>query len=249
MTKDLLYIGSKTAKQGFANEKQVAQTFENYAIDITAQQWLITMGYNIPDIEWVKAEIIHGHKADVVVEIKIKLKHASSSENIQVKLITGANFNQIDKRWVDTYQKMWCIPDNIIYILKRFSGEILPTCIHSKDPRRMFIYEFTESEQQDLLDWLNANKTLILADILKGRGQFATEWFLLINKHNRNYPDWGIKPINQVLNYFTQYNFQPTKRGSLHIGTITLQRKGGDGGRHTANMLQFKMKPLDLFKI
>ena len=35
-------------------------------------------------------------------------------------------------------------------------------------------------------------------------------------------------------------------RGSLNIGKITMQRKGGDGGRPSANQLQFKINPIDL---
>ncbi|MCA9037680.1 MAG: hypothetical protein KDA91_21250, partial [Planctomycetaceae bacterium] len=34
-----------------------------------------------------------------------------------------------------------------------------------------------------------------------------------------------------------------TPRGSIRIGQITMQRKGGDAGRPTANMLQFKINP------
>ena len=37
-----------------------------------------------------------------------------------------------------------------------------------------------------------------------------------------------------------------TPRGSISIGKITVQRKGGDGGRDTANMLQFKINPAEL---
>jgi len=36
-------------------------------------------------------------------------------------------------------------------------------------------------------------------------------------------------------------------RGNFRIGRITKQRKGGDGGRPTANMLQFKINPAELF--
>jgi hypothetical protein len=32
-------------------------------------------------------------------------------------------------------------------------------------------------------------------------------------------------------------------RGSFKIGKITIQRKGGDAGRASANMLQFKINP------
>jgi hypothetical protein len=38
-----------------------------------------------------------------------------------------------------------------------------------------------------------------------------------------------------------------TKGGNLKIGRITMQRKGGDGGRDTAKMLQFKINPMTLF--
>ena len=40
-----------------------------------------------------------------------------------------------------------------------------------------------------------------------------------------------------------------TPRGSLKIGRITVQRKGGDNGRKTANMLQFKIDPTEIFNI
>lgn len=38
-----------------------------------------------------------------------------------------------------------------------------------------------------------------------------------------------------------------TSQGSLKIGNIGMQRKGGDNGRETAKMLQFKIDPVMLF--
>lgn len=35
---------------------------------------------------------------------------------------------------------------------------------------------------------------------------------------------------------------------NLKIGKITMQRKGGDNGRETAKMLQFKINPAELFE-
>ena len=40
-----------------------------------------------------------------------------------------------------------------------------------------------------------------------------------------------------------------TKQGNFRIAKIGMQRKGGDGGRPTANMLQFKINPAELFDI
>ena len=246
---DLVKRGSTTAKQGFANEKDVASAFINWKKDKNAKSWLVIMGYDIEKIEWVKAEIISGHKADIVIEIKIKLKNVSTSENIQVKLVSGASFNQVDKRWVDSYAEMWNMPNNIQNILKRFTGEIQPNITNLKDKRRMFIYEFSQKEQKELLTWLNENKVLIVSDILKGRGQFASEWFLVINKYDENKPDWILQPINKILNHFCNGSVEFTKRGSININGITVQRKGGDNGRNTANMLQFKINPLSLMDI
>lgn len=61
--------------------------------------------------------------------------------------------------------------------------------------------------------------------------------------------DWVLQPINKILNHFSKGLIKPTPRGSIDINGITLQRKGGDNGRDTANMLQFKIKPFDLKNI
>lgn len=39
----------------------------------------------------------------------------------------------------------------------------------------MFMDEFSETERNLVLQWFNQNRTLIISDILKGRGQFAAE--------------------------------------------------------------------------
>ena len=170
--------------------------------DNEAQKWLIIMNYNINDIESVKAIKLFGYKADVQVQITIILKNAIDAQNLQVKLVSNLKgFNQIDKRWVDKYIIMWDIPDNIVNILKRYTGEIKPTIENPKDKRRMFANEFNENEKQLILNWLHNNKGLIISDIIKGRGQFATEWMLVAQKINSN-SRWVLKPINICLNYF-----------------------------------------------
>jgi len=54
--------------------------------------------------------------------------------------------------------------------------------------------------------------------------------------------------IRDKFNQWTSGEVQITKTGNLKIGHITMQRKGGDNGRLTANMLQFKMNPVELFE-
>ncbi len=50
------------------------------------------------------------------------------------------------------------------------------------------------------------------------------------------------------MNYFGNGEIEITARGNFKIGRITMQRKGGDGGRDTAKMLQFKINPAELFE-
>jgi hypothetical protein len=241
-------LGSQTAKNGFLNEDDVVNKFNNWKSDEDAQKWLLIMQYNLNEIDYVKAVKLNGYKTDVQAQITIKLKDAIDCQNLQVKLVSNPKgFNQIDKRWVNKYVEMWNIPTNIEYLLKKYTGEIEPNIPNPKDKRRMFANEFTETEQKDLLNWLNKNKSLIVSDILKGRGQFSAEWMLVAQKLNEN-SRWILKPMNFCLNHFGNDAIEITKQGNFKIGRITMQRKGGDNGRETAKMLQFKINPAELFE-
>lgn len=58
---------------------------------------------------------------------------------------------------------------------------------------------------------------------------------------------WVLKPMNYCLNFFGNGDVEITERGNFRIGRITMQRKGGDGGRDSAKDLQFKINPAELF--
>lgn len=246
MNKDQLF-GSQIAKSEFKNEKDIVLKFNNWQTDFEAQRWLVLMEYNLEEIEFVKAVVLSGYKADVQVQITIKLKEVIDVENIQVKLVSNLKgFNQIDKRWIDKYVEMWNIPNEIATLLKEYTGEILPRIRNPKDNRRTFANEFEEVNQNKLLNWLRENKSLIVSDILKGRGKLSAEWMLVVQKIE-NRARWVLKPMNYCLNFFGNGEVKISPRGTFKIGKITMQRKGGDGGRTTANMLQFKINPAELF--
>ncbi|MGL4629780.1 MAG: type II restriction endonuclease [Leadbetterella sp.] len=239
--------GSQTARNGFLNEDDIVNKFNNWSCDEDAQKWLLIMQYDLKHVEYVKAIRLSRVKTDVQIQVTIKLKEAIDAQNLQVKLVSNLKgFNQIDKRWVDKYVEIWNTPKNIISILKRYTGEFEPSIHNPMDKRRMFANEFSENEQSQILTWLNQNKSLIVSDILKGRGQFSAEWILVAQKTKSN-SRWILKPMNYCLNFFGNEKIEITKRGNIKIGRITMQRKGGDGGRITANMLQFKINPAELF--
>ncbi|MCI8655558.1 MAG: type II restriction endonuclease [Clostridia bacterium] len=241
--------GSKIAKDGFKNERDIANKFINWKNDIEAQQWLKTMGYNLNEIEYVYAEVLHGYKTDVQVQVTIKLKNIIDAQNLQVKLVSNVNgFNQIDKRWIKNYAEMWEMPDNIVKLLKYYTGELEPYKKNTRDTRRMFMDEFSEQEQNEIIDYFEQNRMLIILDIVKGRGKFAAEWILVAQKYEDIFR-WILKPINVAINHYSEGKVEVTNRGNLKIGRIVMQRKGGDAGRKTANMLQFKVNPVELFNL
>jgi hypothetical protein len=97
-------LGSQTAKNGFLNEDDIVEKFNNWNLDEDAQKWLLIMEYQLKDIEYVKAVKLSGYKTDIQVQVSIKLKEAIDAQNLQVKLVSNPKgFNQIDKRWVDKY--------------------------------------------------------------------------------------------------------------------------------------------------
>ncbi|RAX57705.1 hypothetical protein CCZ01_05310 [Helicobacter monodelphidis] len=104
---DKVELGSKTAKDGFRNENFVINTFNDWENNNLAKEWLESMGYNLKEIESVKAEKIKGSfKADiqVVVNVAVKLKKLQDVQNIQVKLVSNPQgFNQIDKRYLKSF--------------------------------------------------------------------------------------------------------------------------------------------------
>jgi len=245
--KDLIKLGSQTAKSGFRNEDDIVRKFNDWKSDEDAQKWLGLMGYPIDEIDKVEAIKLHGEKTDVQVQITIYMKKAIAAENLSIKLVSNPQgFNQVDKRWVDKYVELWAIPKDIARLLKMFTGEIASARAGLKDERRMFLNEMAAEDQKKIIEFFDKKKILIVSDILKGRGKFSAGWMLValvVNSESR----WVLKSINHAMNIFAEGEVQITSRGSLKIGKITMQRKGGDAGRDTAKMLQFKINPVELF--
>ncbi|MFN6962765.1 MAG: type II restriction endonuclease [Pyrinomonadaceae bacterium] len=237
-------IGSRTARNGFLNESEIAAKFNGWAGDKDAQDWLASMGYKLGAIESVTATKPHGEKADVVVRIKTKL--GDRSEGISIKLVsTPQGFNQIDKRWLSGYQRMWRMPENVVHALRLFVGEIKPG-EKTRNAERMFLNELDAETQKSVLSFFESNRDRILSDIFIGNGPFAAKWLMVALK-SREKPKWTIRKIEDAIRFFGQGPVVITRGGNLRIGRITMQRKGGDAGRDTAKMLQFKIDPAELF--
>lgn len=73
----------------------------------------------------------------------------------------------------------------------------------------------------------------------------SAEWFLVTRNSSDNAVDWILKDINTVCNFYAQGEVVVSPRGSLKIGRVTMQRKGGTP---YPTSLQFKINPLQLFE-
>jgi len=209
------------------------------------------MGYNLSKIEYVKAvKVPIWNKTDVQVQVKIiiKLQDAIDLQNISVKLVSNkAGFNQIDKRWLKNYKKLWNIPENVYDLLAYFCGEKKPYKKDTRDKRRMFMYEMKINEQNILIDFFQKNKIMVVSDIIRWRWEFCAEWMLVVRKTSLY--EWTLKPIWEVMNYYGNGEIKISPRWSILIWKITVQRKWGDGWRETANMLQFKVDPTKIMEL
>ena len=254
--------GSQTAKNGFKNEDEIRDKFNNWKTDEDARVWLAAMNYKAADIEAVLAAKPHGEKADV--EVRIKTKAGEKVEGISIKLVSSpTGFNQIDKRWLATYARMWRMPTEVRDALKLFVGEVppvgsqaaslrvTPKSINSqagslRSDQRMDLNEFDAATQKAVVDFFTANKEEIVSDLFAGDGVHAAGWVMVAFKATDK-PRWVIRSSADTIKFFGEGKVEITRTGNLKIGRVTMQRKGGDGGRETAKMLQFKINPVQLF--
>lgn len=241
--------GTKNALSGLENEQLIVNKFNNWKENKETHIWLENMGYSIRNINSIIAKPISGYKTDISLEIFLKDGELPKIENIQLKLVKNKKgFSQIDKRWVKEYQKLWGFDDVIFSLLSYFSGSIKPYHKNTKYENRMLLNEFSEEEQDIMLKWFEHNKRTILNNILQGKDLYLASWVLVTHTFNTK-TRYTIVSIEKIVNYCCAQKVQITKSGVLMMGLVSLQRKGGDAGRKTANKLQFKIDPLKLFRI
>ncbi len=271
-------LGSITAKGGFANEKAICNKFNQWKTDSEAVQWLEIMGYSIKKIDSVEAiqipirvkksdierygissedydQVMQFKKADAQIKITIQIGKLIRVENISLKKANSdADYNQIDKRSVDTYQRMWGFNNELADWLKLFSGEYIPSDHNEKlvltdlrNDKRIFMDEMPENIQKKIIQFFKKNKIMVVSDIIKGRGGFSANWMLVTRYDKQNdVTTWILKDINVVMNYLGSGDVKISPKGSISIGRITLQRKGGTPD---PTKLQFKIKPCELFNL
>jgi hypothetical protein len=236
--------GSLTARNGFRNETEIAEKFKQWETDTDARTWLSFMGYKPERIATVAAYKPHGEKADIEVRVNT-LDRETRTDGISIKLVsTARGFNQIDKRWLSHYVEMWDMPKDVEAALSLFVGETPPRS-PGRAAGRMFLNELTLAERKAVVDFFTANKKRVLADLFSGDGDHRAAWIMVAQKSGGT--RWVLRSIEHAIKFYGEGPVVITPQGNLKIGRVTMQRKGGDAGRDTAKMLQFKIDPTLLF--
>ena len=156
------------------------------------------MGYDPDKIDYVKAiqiptrikkedikkfgfseeeyeKLMRFKKTDIQVQIRliIRVNNALKVENLSLKKANSdADYNQVDKRWVNSYKEMWHFDDEIALALKLFTGEIPPSTHREmlkvsvsqlRDKRRVFLTELKDDMVQKIISFFTRNKILVVS--------------------------------------------------------------------------------------
>lgn len=154
-------------------------------------------------------------------------------------------FNQIKRCNLGRFREEFSVPEDVIAILKKYTV----------GKKKLLTGNYTQSELDRLLEFLNSKRRHLLTSAFTGkRKQIQANWLL---HHQWTPPDWRkniarkdrsfLISMQKILAIFNEIEVTYTKRGTITFGTgVTLQRKGGDKGKDSANDLQFKLriKPL-----
>lgn len=268
--------GSQIAKGGLKYEREVAAYLNAWKTNKDGQGILIAMGYSLEDIEWVSAEraeerrkrlckelgiTLHkNQKADVVADIKTKSDGKIRTETISAKSVskdlnkndtTYKGFGQVDKRPIDAYAELWNLDPKNVKTLKYFTGELAPYKKDTEKSERMFMYEMKSEEVKPLLEELEEKKVRIFYDTFMGVGPLSAKWMIIGLKQFKGTSQaksWTMHKTIDMINFYIQGKTKMSRKGSIKLGCVTMQRKGGDKGSKSAEYLQFKIDPLLLIR-
>jgi hypothetical protein len=162
---------------------------------------------------------------------------------ISLKCCKDSNtaFNQIKRGSLENFRSEFGVSDEVFVTLQKYT----------KGKKKLLSKSYSHQELTQLLKFLNQNRETLLASAFTGQAKKPkANWLLL---HQWTPPDWRkniarkdrsfLISMQKILALFNEIAVTYTKRGTISFGAgVTLQRKGGDKGKDSANDLQFKLR-------
>jgi len=189
-------------------------------------------------------------KPDVVLFDKKNVE--PSTKGISIKTYKPkVSFGQANRGTVETYIKDLGIPKNVAETLLAFTHK-------TQSGERVMLNQNSESDQTQLLEFFTKFQKQIISHILRGKelAPLKADWLLFHEAKDESWKMhvgdkrfWKLYPMDQIIGCCLLTKPQINKNGNMILGTgLTMQRKGGDGGKDSANDLQFKIDPVEIIE-
>ena len=233
--KMLSYNNSQTAKNGYKEEQMVCNDLNNESIKKVFEP-MLGNDYN----ECIT--VTGNYKSDIQSENK-KLRG-------QVKKFKKGQFQQLDRHWMSNIIENIPELNEASEILKNlFEFPLLPNGTHvdkSKKIKKLCNSNYSQETLDNLLNLLNTNKKRILEYAFYGSNlELQPEYLFGVEYENNKRNKIVVFKIEYIIKYLKTFNFKISPKKTCILlgdnGTLSLQRKGGDGGRKSSNQLQIKL--------
>lgn len=234
--KKISYTNSNTAKNGYKEEFLVCNDL-NKNSDLR-KSFFEFLGNN------------YDHFSRVDGNYKCDIQSNNKVINGQVKKYKKGQFQQLDRHWIDNLIKYIPELDEVSYILKNLCEyPLLPNKTHidkSKSIKKLCLSNYSQIELDNFIDILNKHKKEILNYAFFGTNQKLKPEYLFGVEYKDNIRRKIILyKIKDIIIYLEKLQFRISKRKTvIKLGNdsiLSLQRKGGDGGKKSSNQLQIKI--------
>jgi hypothetical protein len=229
------HINSQTAKNGYIEEELVCNDLKNNTIR-TAFSSVLGNEYD----ECSRNE--GNHKCDI--------QSNNNKLRAQVKKYKNGQFQQLDRHWLE--HMLVNIPElkEATTILKDlYEYPLLPNKTHidkNHQLKKLCTTNYPQETLDEFILLLNRNKRRILEYAFFGTNPEIKPLFLFGVEYVRDIrKKIVVFRIKDAIDYLTTLDFKISPRKTAIIlgdnGIISLQRKGGDGGKKCSNQLQIKI--------
>lgn len=226
--------GKKIEAWGLRNEYWAVDQLNN---SIWLREKIFSkLGYRIEGLVY---KILGTKKADLM---------DANNLGIQVKA-SKSNYGQVKRCNLNRFTQLFPQTLEIQYLLK--GNFCLPfdnrgICVKNH-PRKYFTTQFYQEVQlTDMLNILENNKRRIIEDVFLGRDKKFLPTLFMVIANSKTLIIWK---TSDIIDQLCLEKWEIGNRGAtiqLSSRNFSLQRKGGDSGRKSANDLQFKLRPCHL---
>jgi len=232
----LSHVNSNTAKDGYREEEDICNDLNKNTILRANFEPILGTDYD----ECYK--MVGNHKCDI----------QSNNKNLkaQVKKYKIGQFQQLDRHWVDDLIKNIPGLESERTILKDLCEyPLLPngTSIDKTKPiKKLCSTNYSQEQLDKFLLLLNENKRQILDYAFIGTNhEMQPDYLFGVEYLDNKRTKIVLCKITDIIEYLETLHFTITKGKTVVVlgddNILSMQRKGGDGGKKSSNQLQFKL--------